>query len=138
MQPGRIQQRLFQFTPLREGRHARTEGVENGGYFNSRPSARGDRKTSVHLFRWFYFNSRPSARGDAMLNMSITGRLYFNSRPSARGDLYRGQNSFQHEFQFTPLREGRRGSRSVSWYDANYFNSRPSARGDTYIIHRLV
>ena len=34
---------VFQFTPLREGRHARW-GVylPNGGYFNSRPSARGD------------------------------------------------------------------------------------------------
>ena len=112
--PSRQQKRQpparFQFTPLREGRlDARTEGVENGRYFNS----------------------RPSARGDAMLNMSITGRLYFNSRPSARGDVLprhcaepqprisihappRGATrkmkilNQNHLFQFTPLREGRR------------------------------
>ena len=98
----------FQFTPLREGRHA-------GGYwcvqaqrdFNSRPSARGDAVSScvfsillisihapprgaTYFFRQnstnAYFNSRPSARGDQFALDWIAVGVYFNSRPSARGD----------------------------------------------------
>ena len=44
--------RLFQFTPLREGRPRRSGGNRDGVHFNSRPSARGDnrrrRKRDVH------------------------------------------------------------------------------------------
>ena len=55
--------------------------------------------------------------------------LNFNSRPSARGDAKRGSIVEQFQFQFTPLREGRRASaREV--HRAEDFNSRPSARGD--------
>ena len=54
---------------------------------------------------------------------------YFNSRPSARGDLMARVFEPDGVFQFTPLREGRRGSRSIT-DRCNYFNSRPSARGD--------
>ena len=45
-------QRVFQFTPLREGRPRRSGGNRDGVHFNSRPSARGDnrrrRKRDVH------------------------------------------------------------------------------------------
>ena len=37
---------------------------------------------------------------------------------------------YQAEFQFTPLREGRREPRQGLLRAASYFNSRPSARGD--------
>ena len=121
---------VFQFTPLREGRHVRR--VKPGGhpYFNSRPSARGDRFFQ-RILRWLKnFNSRPSARGDRR------GESAAASQPS---------------FQFTPLREGRhlivcddvvnlnisihapprgatkRDGDTLYLYD---FNSRPSARGD--------
>ena len=77
----------------------------------------------------------------------------FNSRPSARGDYpLDASNSPTFLFQFTPLREGRRGNwvRKIKTIDISihapprgatpricsadykrgYFNSRPSARGD--------
>ncbi len=121
----------FQFTPLREGRldarppdyvpelisiHAPPRGATAGsrpqparrGYFNSRPSARGDtistflpsctpvgqytprREGRPHIFsRWrvnAHFNSRPSARGDPCSKWFERSADDFNSRPSARGD----------------------------------------------------
>ena len=125
-------------------------------YFNSRPSARGDR---VRLFdslpapvfqftplregrplvarflclRHPYFNSRPSARGDVPFCVLFSFILYFNSRPSARGDSAAGSPTAHsgRQFQFTPLREGRPAdSRRVQRLPF-HFNSRPSARGDT-------
>ena len=77
----------FQFTPLREGRRFSAAYVEAHDDFNSRPSARGDTYSPKQPHLPTHFNSRPSARGDIKLQV----RLY--SSP----------------FQFTPLREGRRG-----------------------------
>ena len=100
----------FQFTPLREGRlpirpvHPRVRG-----YFNSRPSARGDSKREEKNSHTPYFNSRPSARGDSSTGMSCRPAHNFNSRPSARGDP-----------AFLVVRLLLR----------HHFNSRPSARGD--------
>ena len=78
-------------------------------YFNSRPSARGD-KPEVHTPAPFInFNSRPSARGDGTIPERQRRHLcYFNSRPSARGDAHADA---------LPVMQV-------------YFNSRPSARGD--------
>ena len=124
---------LFQFTPLREGRRTEGQFAECTGYFNSRPSARGDASNLRDTWIAIYFNSRPSARGD--------------------GDQW-GNWVRKIKFQFTPLREGRRegvfGSRrqcprisihapprgatprkSLSAVRRSHFNSRPSARGDT-------
>ena len=98
------------------------------------------------------FNSRPSARGDRRGRLPLQKLLNFNSRPSARGDIrgcvYRGIELFQ----FTPLREGRplevfaqdveflisihapprgaTGTGRITSLTRMYFNSRPSARGD--------
>ena len=55
---------LFQFTPLREGRQNRRNGLYATNYFNSRPSARGDGAWCVLGILESHFNSRPSARGD--------------------------------------------------------------------------
>ena len=55
----------------------------------------------------------------------------FNSRPSARGDLsICTPPVVLWIFQFTPLREGRRGNPYAPLIWQKYFNSRPSARGD--------
>ena len=120
--------------------------------FNSRPSARGDsafpawcppcvisihappRGATIPAHRLCTshknFNSRPSARGDLTAPLLSSVSTHFNSRPSARGDprlMMAGW--YPAEFQFTPLREGRR-----AWAPALHrradFNSRPSARGD--------
>ena len=144
---------LFQFTPLREGRRVRESlALKRTKHFNSRPSARGDKHSSTRTRYMFDFNSRPSARGDAMpIDLSIApsvisihapprgatiatmlfaSDVYFNSRPSARGDnVPRLRCTSRILFQFTPLREGRRGE-AIKSTDAWNFNSRPSARGD--------
>ena len=101
------------------------------GYFNSRPSARGDAASSIVRAQASYFNSRPSARGDPP-----SGSPFFSPPISIHapprgatadgvhiGDLYyisihappRGATlaNFDYStatdaFQFTPLREGRR------------------------------
>ena len=62
-----LKRALFQFTPLREGRlfPPATPRLQ-AEYFNSRPSARGDRnRGSSGQNTVSYFNSRPSARGDS-------------------------------------------------------------------------
>ena len=62
---------------------------------------------------------------------------YFNSRPSARGDGNpRRAEAWTRQFQFTPLREGRRRGR-LSGQRRGYFNSRPSARGDGFVAFLL-
>ena len=123
---------VFQFTPLREGRRTALCGCSPCGcYFNSRPSARGDRWLYTQPSFSRHFNSRPSARGDAFSRLIAScvalfqftplreGRhppapllatsAYFNSRPSARGDIYNVPVGLRlTAFQFTPLREGRR------------------------------
>ena len=77
---------LFQFTPLREGRRDCAPCCAILDDFNSRPSARGDRKPKRGIrWRTMNFNSRPSARGDKR-GSKIPSILHFNSRPSARGD----------------------------------------------------
>ena len=127
---------------------------DSSHYFNSRPSARGDRSISTEYFAGLNFNSRPSARGDANY-AAIHGELYnFNSRPSARGDPQvlcggcvlcisihappRGATAWQswrmskHEFQFTPLREGRHfvTRHSISKARFQFTPLREGRRGD--------
>ena len=145
---------LFQFTPLREGRHrrARTPALAPCD-FNSRPSARGDGCHRIVACLYTHFNSRPSARGDPPSAECADSATYFNSRPSARGD-WGTKKSFSWcfisihapprgateveicpfeavQFQFTPLREGRLAI-IWRWMCRSYFNSRPSARGDAW------
>ena len=121
---------LFQFTPLREGRHAFRKRINSTKHFNSRPSARGDESTATRYPHWYNFNSRPSARGDDRRRRATRVDRNFNSRPSARGDRpFRGREVLfrrisihapprgatgrairdgqPKRFQFTPLREGR-------------------------------
>ena len=99
-------------------------------------------------------------RGATGQEKHLTGRAHFNSRPSARGDVSIFMRTFcDDEFQFTPLREGRRSSVNDGWtiklfqftplregrrFDclrrrckSQHFNSRPSARGDAVCVHIL-
>ena len=100
------------------------------GYFNSRPSARGDLMARSKTKKISHFNSRPSARGDVRaasrgrgLCISIhapprgaTGVSTSRSSVSLRISIHappRGATARQNVgdcirvFQFTPLREGR-------------------------------
>ena len=110
---------IFQFTPLREGRRSEGQFAECAGYFNSRPSARGDlyyppfgviQLISIHApprgatrncrmtCKRNFISIHAPPRGATQYIVSC--RWFpenFNSRPSARGDGIR------------------RGSRGVSW-----------------------
>ena len=80
--------KIFQFTPLREGRQLLQGSVRQSHYFNSRPSARGDSHDQA-LF---------PAEQDISIHAPPRGATsYFDSVPHKAT-----------KFQFTPLREGRR------------------------------
>ena len=143
---------LFQFTPLREGRHplheCNTEGIfisihapPRGATCEAAPQHRylflfqftplreGRRHEGIHEREPSHFNSRPSARGDNMdSGWDFTALISIHAPPrgatSARIAIY-----CRDIFQFTPLREGRR-CRALLRGHLAYFNSRPSARGD--------
>ena len=97
----------FQFTPLREGR----------------------RRTETNFFIVMNFNSRPSARGDRKKVAIRQHDCNFNSRPSARGDsdIKRLYNAFSISIHAPP--RGATRTQFPHWSSVN-FNSRPSARGD--------
>ena len=79
---------LFQFTPLREGRPSFSR------YF------RIARTISIHA---------PPRGATTRIGMKRAKSLHFNSRPSARGDRDAERaHTRNQQFQFTPLREGRR------------------------------
>ena len=78
--------KLFQFTPLREGRHARPVFVVGNVQFQFTPLREGRLDDFFQFRQVSNFNSRPYVRGDH----SIAGVV-----PSG------------NKFQFTPLREGR-------------------------------
>ena len=98
---------IFQFTPLREGRRRHGAQAPRPRNFNSRPSARGDRKGRQSRHSW---------------HISIHA-------PPRGATTARSASATPTEFQFTPLREGRRWRPSRTCRPTN-FNSRPSARGD--------
>ena len=76
----------FQFTPLREGRRHEYQLWSLVQYFNSRPSARGDRIITRSRRRCqFQFTPLREGRRSAFRQKQQPER-HFNSRPSARGD----------------------------------------------------
>ena len=129
-------QSLFQFTPLREGRRPLSSRGFINIYFNSRPSARGD-ETGIHMRDCARISIHAPPRGAtiAWVNGGFSGLIsihapprgatskvsgavrqgiYFNSRPSARGDVLSCfVPAWTCLFQFTPLREGRRGPQGI-------------------------
>ena len=148
--------RAFQFTPLREGRPESGIYHRKASYFNSRPSARGDNYAPCEAGEKRYFNSRPSARGDAYrwayrpscpisIHAPPRGATVFHPvldvwrvisiHAPPRGATYHNckANGLTWQFQFTPLREGRRHCFQRS-QRLLYFNSRPSARGDVLLL----
>ena len=121
----------FQFTPLREGRLPFCVLFSCLLYFNSRPSARGDRDfRGARCGVLAHFNSRPSARGDIIgADGTVRTKLISIHAPPRGATLLPCLNKHGTRFQFTPLREGRR-ARACRRRTHRHFNSRPSARGD--------
>ena len=147
---------IFQFTPLREGRPGKLRQLTTRmTYFNSRPSARGDRRgealaasraISIHApprgatndygrsIPHGDFNSRPSARGDASAApRQPPRRISIHAPPRGATKPVDHAPHYEHDFNSRPSARGdlsrlRRNARSTN------FNSRPSARGDLYYI----
>ena len=150
----------FQFTPLREGRpllhdglhprpcisiHAPPRGAtalislqqasHHSLHFNSRPSARGDRRHRCGRATDSHISIHAPPRGaTAQSAVRYNFPRNFNSRPSARGDVphrnWAGTDC--HISIHAPLR-GATGKLKQSTTPTTYFNSRPSARGDVII-----
>ena len=77
----------FQFTPLREGRLLALFRRFRCLYFNSRPSARGD-KSSIVPLKHPQISIHAPPRGATLRSFETDfSPSHFNSRPSARGDL---------------------------------------------------
>ena len=119
----------FQFTPLREGRHADDPRYTTITRFQFTPLREGRPAVLRVVFLFFVFQFTPLREGRLPFCVLFSCFLYFNSRPSARGDSPRIRgNGFRlisihapprgatgiamrrgkkFQFQFTPLREGR-------------------------------
>ena len=85
----------------------------------------------AQFYKTFHFNSRPSARGDRRGHDNCTALHHFNSRPSARGDQrekLRGLRRAEISIHAPP--RGATAHCLKCWRSRRYFNSRPSARGD--------
>ncbi len=144
--------RLFQFTPLREGRlsffsspktslyisiHAPPRGATKhlcgalcaGLYFNSRPSARGDIRGCVYRgIELFQFTPLREGRPFYAMQIMLGNKFQFTPLREGRHSSIVGMKCWS-PFQFTPLREGRQVL-AVLVCTNSHFNSRPSARGD--------
>ena len=148
-----IKTKLFQFTPLREGRPSPLSPLPSPAYFNSRPSARGDQLLR-HAVAFVDISIHAPPRGATMVTRRACGSRMISIHAPPRGAT--GPSALcrpPSQFQFTPLREGRHGNAHplsvwlpISIHapprgatipalphlrSAFYFNSRPSARGDT-------
>ena len=123
----------FQFTPLREGRRGSPSARAGSPYFNSRPSARGDRHVDFVLQAALRISIHAPPRGAtrAALPVACVVPISIHAPPRGATSFFRGRFR-PFAFQFTPLREGRR-IRAKRSPQAAYFNSRPSARGDQQI-----
>ena len=107
------------------GRSFLRSGCRN---FNSRPSARGD-VVKVPICRASEISIHAPPRGATPpLPMHKQQLMNFNSRPSARGDSASRSPLWHHEFQFTPLREGRH-KKSVAVRNGNKFQFTPLREG---------
>ena len=102
----------FQFTPLREGRLNDVHVDEAGFAFQFTPLREGRRNCSKHSSSpRKHFNSRPSARGDMRIKQMYQEALISIHAPPRGATAVPAPEGLAPQFQFTPLREGRRAPR---------------------------
>ena len=99
----------FQFTPLREGRRQWRCKQWLTLYFNSRPSARGDRKikTIDDPNDLFQFTPLREGRHEYEKTIFETQLISIHAPPRGATTAEEVAEMDFTEFQFTPLREGR-------------------------------
>ena len=128
----------FQFTPLREGRRATKQGGGSVYDISIHAPPRGATAVQHGGADARHFNSRPSARGDQIHRLKAIANISISIHAPPRGATSLLCKSHDAAlFQFTPLREGRRGVYRASGRSGNHFNSRPSARGDSNEMRKL-
>ena len=76
---------LFQFTPLREGRRGDVVGAKTATTFQFTPLREGRQFSITCLLACGYFNSRPSARGDKLHGNVVTNIKQFQFTPLREG-----------------------------------------------------
>ena len=105
----------FQFTPLREGRRHSAGGNGNLLHFNSRPSARGDERFPVEVKQPLVISIHAPPRGatSRLYGAGCVGAISIHAPPRG-ATVLRATTSETEQFQFTPLREGRRAERVAS------------------------
>ena len=151
--------RIFQFTPLREGRPRHREPGEVHHHISIHAPPRGateEARIRAQKLTRFQFTPLREGRqkvikGIRVVEISIHApprgattadsrsahpRFKFQFTPLREGRPERAAATSQgRKFQFTPLREGRHGIRR-ELFVGDYFNSRPSARGDATTLLR--
>ena len=123
-------------------------------YFNSRPSARGDKIEDAAITNAKIISIHAPPRGATFGTFPLVCPKRFQFTPLREGRLpptaliwqcrhisihapprgatpHHIRRAGYDKFQFTPLREGRRNSFTTT-ITPYYFNSRPSARGDLF------
>ena len=144
---------IFQFTPLREGRPEVADGICAASEFQFTPLREGRRRSIRSSRSRGAISIHAPPRGATDMDRVPYGRIKISIHAPPRGATTgvcdavmalagisihappRGATLFWltvstlPEFQFTPLREGRRRAKTRS-DTAPHFNSRPSARGD--------
>ena len=125
---------LFQFTPLREGRHRYvmvSQWVENIS-IHAPPRGATKKRAKATLSDAFQFTPLREGRPTFLETHRTPRKFQFTplreGRPATLTTAAR-----KLLFQFTPLREGRPDGGGAINGNTN-FNSRPSARGDDYVI----
>ena len=119
---------LFQFTPLREGRHyARV--INQIAFISIHAPPRGATGTMGSRLLWSIFQFTPLREGRHGRRMAGIRRRDFNSRPSARGDVLQPPCALVVDISIHAPPRGAT-TRTATSGRPKYFNSRPSARGD--------
>mgnify|MGYP001511702919 CR=1 FL=1 len=128
---------LFQFTPLREGRHVSDEGVRVHFYFNSRPSARGDIAKKCEKGLYTISIHAPPRGATCAILVSSAGSISIHAPPrGATRACWLAADGADISIHAPPrgaTEQNRRESGRRS-----YFNSRPSARGDLIDKYKTI
>jgi len=128
----------FQSTPLREGRQRRPDRRPPTGVFQSTPLREGRRGTLDFLIGDFIVSIHAPARGATLCYTKQSQDGRFNPRPCARGDVDWAVPPPLPPFQSTPLREGRhhpgRGTPGNPWFQSTPL--REGRRGGRFPVSR--
>ena len=123
--------------PPRGATRSRAKSTPLPRYFNSRPSARGDKQCAVCGRRPSISIHAPPRGATIKERGWLRGYAISIHAPPRGATIQSTTSSPSKSFQFTPLREGRRHIQRAP-HHSHDFNSRPSARGDLEVFAQDV